>query len=51
MKAIIEPFRLKTVEAIRLPPSQERERIVTLSQFQMQGVRRSGGYKLGYGLM
>jgi tyrosine phenol-lyase len=39
MKTIIEPFRIKTVEAIRLPPRHEREAIIRRAGFNLFNIR------------
>ena len=39
MKTIIEPFRIKVVEAIRLPTAEEREQIVRRAGFNLFNVR------------
>ena len=39
MKTIIEPFRIKVVEAIRLPTAEEREEIVRRAGFNLFNVR------------
>ena len=39
MKTIIEPFRIKVVEAIRLPTAEEREEIVRRAGLNLFNVR------------
>ena len=35
MKTIIEPFRIKAVEAIRLPPPEQREEVLHRAGFNL----------------
>jgi tryptophanase len=40
MKTIIEPFRIKVVEAIRLPTTEDHEKIVRRAGFNFFNVGR-----------